>query len=86
MTIYFDSATKTQLIAVCLYEDCPLDFKYEALRELQLRWTNQLLPELIKLYGTGMNLSSIADELGVDPYTVRNKLKQFKVYKRRVGA
>jgi DNA-binding NarL/FixJ family response regulator len=80
----FESATKTQLLQVALYEDCPLSFKYEALRELSLRWTNDRLPELIKLHAQGLNMSQIAFEMGIDPHTVKNKIKQYGL--RRVGA
>lgn len=84
--IHFDHASKSQLIQIAMYEECPLELKYEALRELQLRWTNTMIPELISLYGKGMNMSEIAYELGIDPHTVKNKLKQLGVYRRRVGA
>lgn len=82
--ITWDNATKTQLITIAMNEKCPLDFKYEALRELRLRWTNELLPELIKLYGNGLNMSDIASELGIDAQTVWNKLVEYGIYKRRV--
>lgn len=35
--IYFDDATHEQLLTIALYEDCPLDNKYETVRELQQR-------------------------------------------------
>jgi hypothetical protein len=35
--MHFEDALKTQLLQICLYEDCPIDLKYAAARELQLR-------------------------------------------------
>jgi DNA-binding protein Fis len=81
----WELATKKQLLQIALNEDCPVDDKYQALRELQLRWMNKLLPDLVLLYGQGLNCSQIALETGLDPHTVRNKLKQFGIYKKRVS-
>ena len=41
---YFEDATKEQLITICLYEDCPLEYKYEAARELEIRKWRNLVP------------------------------------------
>ncbi|QNG60375.1 hypothetical protein H4O14_02275 [Bacillus sp. PAMC26568] len=84
--IIWESATRQQLIQIALDEECSLCLKYEALRELQSRWNNGMLPDLVKLYAKGFNMSQIAYELGIDPHTVKNKLKQLGIYKRRVGA
>jgi hypothetical protein len=35
--MHFEDALKTQLLQICLYEDCELEYKYAAARELQLR-------------------------------------------------
>ncbi|WP_335520447.1 hypothetical protein [Neobacillus drentensis] len=85
-SMHFEDASKRQLLQIALHEDCSIDYKYRAARELQMRWSENLLPDLVRLYAKGMNMSEIAWELGLDPYTVRNKLKQYGIYKRRVGA
>lgn len=48
--LYFENATKQQLLTICLYEDCPLEYKYEAARELQIKqWREEYLTDLIRL-------------------------------------
>jgi hypothetical protein len=61
MTIFlsdmnFDEATKRQLITICLYEDCSLDDKYLAARELQLKnWGSPLPTKISEVLGHGIN-------------------------------
>lgn len=64
--MFFEDATKKQLLQIALFEDCPLEYKNKAVCELQMRWTDKLLPDLILLYGEGLSLSQIAIELGID--------------------
>jgi DNA-binding protein Fis len=84
--IQFEDATKRQLLQIALREDCSLDDKYEAVRELQLRqWNDSMLQELILLYGRGNSPFQVTIELGIEEYTVRNKINQYGL-KRRCGA
>lgn len=77
-------ATKQQLITICLHEDCDMDHKYEACRELQLQqWQEDMLPDLVKLWGQGMDIFNISIELGVTEHTVKNKLKKYGLYSKR---
>jgi DNA-binding protein Fis len=84
--IQFENATKRQLLQIALREDCSLDDKYEAVRELQLRqWNDSMLQDLVLLFGRGLSPFDVAIELGLDEYTVRKKLDQYGL-KRRRGA
>jgi DNA-binding protein Fis len=84
--IQFEDATKRQLLQIALREDCSLDNKYEAVRELQLRqWNDSMLQDLVLLFGRGLSPFDVAIELGLDEYTVRKKLDQYGL-KRRRGA
>jgi hypothetical protein len=78
-------ATKRQLLQIALYEDCSIDDKYAVCRELQLRqWREDMLEDLVLLYAKGFTPLFIAAELGIEEYTVRNKINQYGL-KRRVG-
>jgi hypothetical protein len=84
--IHFDSATKRQLLHIAFEEDCSLDDKYQAVKELQLRqWNDSMLSDLVLLYGRGMSLFHISVEIGVDKYVIQNKVNQYGL-KRRCGA
>lgn len=82
---YFEDATKEQLITICLYEDCPLEYKYEAARELEIRkWREEMLTELVRLWGKGYSTFEIAIELGIDENTVKWQLQKYGLYRKRV--
>ena len=82
---YFEDATKEQLITICLYEDCPLEYKYEAARELEIRkWREEMLTELVRLWGKGYSTFEIAIELGIDENTVKWQLQKHGLYRKRV--
>lgn len=82
----WDTATKQQLLQIALNENCPLSFKYEAIRELQLnKWTDEMLTDLVRLWGKGFDSFSIAIELGIDQDKVKRKLTQYGLWKRRVN-
>jgi ATP/maltotriose-dependent transcriptional regulator MalT len=84
---YFEDATKEQLITICLYEDCPLEYKYEAARELEIRkWREEMLTELVRLWGKGYSTFEIAIELGIDENTVKWQLRKHGLYRKRVRA
>jgi DNA-binding CsgD family transcriptional regulator len=82
----WEAATKRQLLQIALREDCSIADKYAACREMHVRqWRDTMLEELVLLYGRGISPFLISIELGVDEYTVRNKIKQYGL-KRRQGA
>jgi hypothetical protein len=85
MQIDFESATKRQLLQIAMKEECSLDDKYAACRELQLRqWKDEMLEDLILLYGRGLSPFQISIELGIAEYMVWNKINEYGL-KRRVG-
>ena len=82
---YFEKATKQQLLQICLYEDCFIDDKYQAARELQLRqWRDEYLADLIRLWGEGKTSFQIAVELGLDQGSVSWQLEKHDLYGRRI--
>lgn len=83
--MYFEDASKKQLLQIALWEDCSIDDKYEAVAELQMRqWHDDFLPQLISLWGQGYTCFQIAIELGIDENMVRTKLRKYDLYGRRV--
>lgn len=83
--IYFEDATRQQLLTIALYDDCSLDDKYEAVRELQLRqWNDDLLSQLVSLWGRGYTIFDISIELGLQENTVKAQLYKYDLYKKRV--
>lgn len=85
--VNFEEATKKQLLAIVLHdEDCPLSFKYEALRELDLRkWSDIHLQKLLKYWGMGKSQYWIAGKLGMDFATVGYYLTKYGLFKVRRG-
>lgn len=86
--IYFGDANKQELLTIALYEDCDFDYKYEALRELEYRkyknkWKNEMLTDLVLLYGKGYSIYDIADDLGVSEGTVRYYISKHKIKRVR---
>lgn len=61
----WESANKRQLLQIALSEDCDFSYKYEALRELQSRWTQDMLTDVVVMYGKGYMPREIAEYLGV---------------------
>lgn len=84
--IHFDDATKQQLLQIALWEECPLEYKYEAALELQMRqWHDDYLPALIKLWGEGLTSFQIAIELGVEQNVVAWQLEKHDLYGRKMS-
>lgn len=84
--IYFEDATKKQLIHICLYEECSLDEKYEAARELQIRqWRDDYLIDLLRLWGQNKSIFEIAIEMGLEKGQIEWKLEKLGLYGKRVG-
>src|SRR5690625_4499366 len=83
--MFLEDASTEQLITICLYEECRLDIKYRAARELQLRrWHDDMLPDLIQLWGKGLSTFDISIELGIEENQVKWQLTKHKLYKKRV--
>lgn len=86
MVLRWDEATKKQLLSICLYDDdCPMEYKYESLRELQLKnWGPTFLQKLLKYWGMGMSDQQIADNFGVELWEVKKQLLKYNLYGKRV--
>jgi hypothetical protein len=80
------TATKKQLIQICINEDCSFEDKYEAARELQLRqWRDEYLTDLVRLWGEGKSSPQIAWELGIDKQAVAWQLEKYELYGSRIA-
>ena len=84
--IHYEDASKQQLLQIALWEDCPLEYKYAACRELQLRnWNDEYLTDLVRLWGKGLSIFEISIELGMDENVVKAQLYKHKLYRKRVA-
>ncbi len=84
--MYFEDASKQQLLTVALYENCDLDYKYKAAKELQIRrWHNDMLPQLLTLWGKGYSAFQIGIEMEIPESTVRSQLRKYNLFGRRVN-
>jgi hypothetical protein len=85
MDMNFEDATKKQLLQIVLNEDCPIEYKYEAARELQLkRWSSSFLQKLVRYWGMGLTDVEIADRFGVEVWEVKKQLLKYDLYGKRV--
>jgi hypothetical protein len=83
--MYFEDASKQQLLQICLWEDCSIDDKYEAARELQMRqWRDEYLTDLVRMWGEGKTSFQISIELGIEQNAVAWQLEKHGLYGRRV--
>jgi hypothetical protein len=81
----FDEATKKQLLTIAFYEDCPLEYKYESVRELQLKtWGPIFLQKLVKYWGMGFSDVQIAEKFGVEEWEIHKQLLKYNLYGTRV--
>lgn len=81
----WDEATKKQLLTIALFEDCPLEDKYNAVRELQLKnWGPTFLQKLVKYWGKGLSDVQIAERFGVEEWEVHKQLLKYNLYGSRV--
>jgi hypothetical protein len=81
----FDEATKKQLLTIALHEDCSLDDKYAACRELQLKtWGPIFLQKLVKYWGMGFSDVQIAEKFGVEEWEIHKQLLKYNLYGTRV--
>jgi hypothetical protein len=77
-------ANKHQLLQIALNEGCPVDFKYRAASELQTRWSEDMLTDIVLFYGRGFSSLEIADYLGIRVELVGGIISKYRL--RRVGA
>ena len=83
--MFFEDASKRQLLQIALWEECPIDYKYEAAAELQMRqWHDDYLQDLVRLWGEGKTSFQIAVELNIDIQAVVYRLDKYKLYGKRV--
>lgn len=78
----WDKANKNQLLQIALSESCSIDFKYRACSELQVRWSEDMLTDVVVMYGKGNTPTEIADYLGVRRSVVRGIISHYNL--RRV--
>lgn len=85
--IYLEDASRKQLLTIALHENCDIDLKFAACRELQIRqWRDEYLTEIVILWGRGLKIVEIAAEVGLPEYTIKNVLKLNGLYGKRVTA
>lgn len=85
MIMDFMDATKKQLLTICLFEDCPLEYKYQAIRELQLKnWGPTFLQKLLKYWGMGLTEEQIAERFGVEVWEVNDQLQKYNLFGKRL--
>jgi len=83
--VNFEDATRKQLLQIALHEECDIDYKWQAVAELEYRkWHDDMLPTLLKLWGAGLSAFDIAIELDLPESTIKGKLQQYGLFGRRV--
>ncbi|WP_108669534.1 hypothetical protein [Peribacillus acanthi] len=80
----WNEATKSQLLTIALHDNCPVDHKYRAVQELQMRWNQDMLLDLVRMYGQGKEVWEIAEYLGISESDVAASIKDYKLYRGRV--
>ncbi|MCM3665529.1 hypothetical protein M3204_14015 [Mesobacillus subterraneus] len=80
----WELANKQQLLQIAISEDCELDNKYEAARELQSRWSQDMLTDVVIMFGKGYMPKEIAEFLGVSVQQIGGVISKYQL--RRVGA
>ena len=73
----FENATKNQLLQIALYEDCPLDYKYQAIKELQYRHIPEdIQADIMYQFGVGKSAEEIAEENGLSVFEIASFIRQ----------
>lgn len=78
------SANKQQLLQIAISEDCDFSYKYEAVRELQSRWSQDMLTDVVIMYGKGYMPKEIAEYLGVSSELIGGVITKYGLKKGRV--
>jgi hypothetical protein len=79
MVLNWDKATKPQLLQIALNENCPLHYKYQACSEMQMRWNNHMLTDVVRMFGKGSSALEIAEYLGISVNTVGGIISKYKL-------
>lgn len=85
MVLDYGKANKQQLLQIALFESCPLDYKYPAVSELQMRWSEDMLTETVIMYGKGYSPKEIADYLGINRETIGGIISKYGLRRAKVG-
>jgi DNA-binding NarL/FixJ family response regulator len=81
-----DFATKEQLLQIAMFEDCEIDLKYAAVRELQNQRKKQkddYLQQIVYLFGKGLIVPQIAKQLCISNQKVEKVINQKCLWKTR---
>jgi hypothetical protein len=81
----YSKATKQQLLQIAIDEHCPVEFKYRACSELQMRWTEDMLTEVVIMYGKGYKPKEIAEYLGVSREMIGGIVSKYNLKRARNG-
>lgn len=85
--MYFDYATKEQLLQIALFEDCEIDLKAAAARELQERYIPEdIRADMIYQIGTGTDIKQVAKENGLTSLQVVDFLRNMHRKGKHIGA
>jgi hypothetical protein len=77
-------ADKKQLLQIALSEDCPIEFKYRAVLELQERKKKKdYLPQIVYLFGMGLLVPDIAKALFLSHQKVEKIINQKELWRTR---
>jgi DNA-directed RNA polymerase specialized sigma24 family protein len=76
-------ANKQQLLQIALNEACPNDFKFRACSELQTRWSEDMLTDIVLCYGRGLSPLEIAEYLGIKVELVGGIISKYGLRRAR---
>lgn len=88
MVLDFTIAKKAQLLQIAMFEDCKIDWKYAAVKELQRRKRlakEDYLPQIVYLFSKGLIAPEIARELSISSQKVEKTINQHKLWKVRLN-
>lgn len=74
-----ETATKQQLLQIALFEDCEIDLKYAALRELNDRYIpEEIRADIIYRLGICTNIKQVATENGLSILQIQDFLRSIE--------
>lgn len=77
----WEKATKKQLLQIAIFEDCDNDLKFEAVREMQCRWSQDMLTDVVLMYGKGYLPEEIAEHLGTSTQVICGVISKYRLKK-----